>query len=50
MGRGPVGVILGTMTDGFDVGKIVVKDIESGELPIKADRDKALTLLQHRGN
>lgn len=30
--NGPVGVILGTMTDGFDTGKVILQDIENGVL------------------
>ncbi|XP_045212536.2 NADPH:adrenodoxin oxidoreductase, mitochondrial-like [Mercenaria mercenaria] len=48
-GRGPVGVILGTMTDGFEVGKLVLKDIEDGMLQVNTGRDNALQLLQDRG-
>ncbi|XP_046549987.1 NADPH:adrenodoxin oxidoreductase, mitochondrial-like isoform X2 [Haliotis rubra] len=32
VGRGPVGVILNTMTDGFDTGKVILKDMEEGQL------------------
>ncbi|XP_060552170.1 NADPH:adrenodoxin oxidoreductase, mitochondrial-like [Ruditapes philippinarum] len=48
-GRGPVGVILGTMTDGFEVGKLILKDIEDNKLHLQAGRDGALQLLQDRG-
>ncbi|CAH1793570.1 unnamed protein product [Owenia fusiformis] len=30
--RGPTGVILTTMTDGFDVGKVIVEDLNSGAI------------------
>lgn len=48
-GRGPVGVILGTMTDGFEVGKIILKDLKEGKLQVKSGRDAALKLLHDRG-
>lgn len=48
-GRGPVGVILGTMTDGFEVGKVILKDLQEGKLQVKSGREDALQLLQERG-
>lgn len=48
-GRGPVGVILTTMTDGFDVGKTVLQDLQDEKLNVQGDRDKALELLKERG-
>ncbi|XP_070579755.1 NADPH:adrenodoxin oxidoreductase, mitochondrial-like isoform X1 [Ptychodera flava] len=51
--RGPTGVILSTMTDGFETGKSVVQDIESGELDIKSTvdkgRDKLLDIIEKKG-
>ncbi|KAL4239315.1 hypothetical protein ACF0H5_000132 [Mactra antiquata] len=49
VGTGPVGVILGTMTDGFDVGKTVLKDLDTGLLDTISNREDALQLLQRRG-
>ena len=48
MGRGPVGVILTTMTDGFEVGKLVLKDIESSTLEIKDGREQAFKILKDK--
>lgn len=50
MGLGPVGVILSTMTDGFDVGKTVLKDLESGTLNVVSNRKDALQLIKERGD
>ena len=49
MGRGPVGVILTTMTDGFEVGKTVLKDIESNSLETRSGREEAFNILKSRG-
>ncbi|XP_041363674.1 NADPH:adrenodoxin oxidoreductase, mitochondrial-like [Gigantopelta aegis] len=51
VGLGPVGVILTTMTDGFEKGKLVLKDIEEGRLDNsgKNGRDQALDILKQRG-
>jgi len=48
-GTGPVGVILSTMTVGFDVGRAVLKDLQEGKLTVRAGRDAALETLKHRG-
>uniref|UniRef100_A0A0B7AF05 NADPH:adrenodoxin oxidoreductase, mitochondrial n=1 Tax=Arion vulgaris TaxID=1028688 RepID=A0A0B7AF05_9EUPU len=42
VGKGPVGVILGTMTDAFETGRLVLHDIETGDLIVKdkAERDR----------
>ena len=49
VGRGPVGVILTTMTDGFEVGKTVLKDIENNVLEAKSARTEALNMLKSKG-
>lgn len=49
MGRGPVGVILTTMTDGFEVGKLVLKDIENNSLETRSNREESLNILRSRG-
>ena len=49
VGRGPVGVILTTMTDGFDVGKVVLKDLDSNTLEVKSEREEAFKILKDRG-
>lgn len=49
VGRGPVGVILTTMTDGFDVGKVVLKDLDSNTLEVKSEREGAFKILKDRG-
>ncbi|XP_059160375.1 NADPH:adrenodoxin oxidoreductase, mitochondrial-like isoform X2 [Physella acuta] len=44
VGNGPVGVILGTMTDGFETGKVILQDINSGSLESKetSNRDNLI--------
>ncbi|KAH3862064.1 hypothetical protein DPMN_025023 [Dreissena polymorpha] len=49
VGRGPVGVINNTMADGFEVGKTMLKDIQSGLLTIKSQRQAIMDLLKQRG-
>ena len=44
-----MGVILTTMTDGFDVGKVVLKDLDSNTLEVKSEREEAYEILKNRG-
>ncbi|XP_069125028.1 NADPH:adrenodoxin oxidoreductase, mitochondrial-like [Argopecten irradians] len=48
---GPVGVILTTMTNGFDVGKAVIQDLSNGVLSVtgKQGKDGILSQLQKSG-
>ena len=47
---GPVGVILTTMTQAFDTGKIVVKDIDDGRLDTnKPGRETINRILNNKG-
>lgn len=49
---GPVGVILSTMTSGFNTGKIIVSDIETGELDTsepKSGKVEILKMLAEKG-
>ncbi|XP_052760627.1 NADPH:adrenodoxin oxidoreductase, mitochondrial-like [Mya arenaria] len=48
-GRGPVGVIVNTMSDGFDVGKTVLHDLQQGILPVHVGRNAALDILMAQG-
>ena len=48
VGSGPVGVILTTMTDGFEVGKLVLKDIENNTIHIKDGREDAFKILKDK--
>ena len=50
--RGPVGVIVSTMTDAFETGKMIVTDISSGELQPTADhvgKQSILQIVQEKG-
>lgn len=47
IGTGPQGTA--TTTNGGDIGKLVMKDFESGELEVKSDRQSAINLLKQRG-
>ncbi|XP_064600487.1 NADPH:adrenodoxin oxidoreductase, mitochondrial-like [Liolophura sinensis] len=49
--RGPVGVIVDTMTDGFEVGKQVLMDLKTDQLSLdaRAGGTAILSLLQKRG-
>ena len=49
VGRGPVGVILTTMTDGFEVGKTVLKDMQNNVLEAKSGRMEAFDVLKSKG-
>lgn len=49
VGTGPVGVILTTMTDGFEVGKQVLQDLKAGTITTRSGRDSIFQLLQQRG-
>ncbi|CAL1529734.1 unnamed protein product [Lymnaea stagnalis] len=42
--NGPVGVILGTMTDAFETGKVILQDIENGALQ-NQEKDKREKLI-----
>ena len=42
-------MIVSTMTDGFNVGKCVLKDIETGANSVMSKRDQAVQTLQDRG-
>lgn len=48
---GPVGVILTTMTDGFETGKLVLKDLADGKLDYKGKDGKSsiLSFLKSKG-
>ncbi|KAH9495324.1 hypothetical protein Btru_018876 [Bulinus truncatus] len=48
--NGPVGVILGTMSDAFETGKVVLQDIDNGSLQCldASKRDNLLAYLQDR--
>ena len=37
------------MTDGFDVGKVVLKDLDSNTLEVKSEREEAFKILKDRG-
>lgn len=49
---GPVGVILTTMTDGFDTGKCVLHDLSEGKLDVigKRGKEQVLPSIQELGN
>ena len=49
--RGPVGVILTTMTDGFETGKLVLKDLADGVLQVqgKSGKEAILQALESTG-
>ncbi|XP_068231767.1 NADPH:adrenodoxin oxidoreductase, mitochondrial [Palaemon carinicauda] len=47
---GPAGVILSTMTSGFNTGKHIVSDIESGELDTSETKGGKVQILQHLSN
>ncbi|XP_050393659.1 NADPH:adrenodoxin oxidoreductase, mitochondrial [Patella vulgata] len=51
VGLGPVGVILSTMTDGFNTGKLILKDIESGHIRHipKSGKEEILPVLNEKG-
>ena len=52
MKRGPTGVILSTMTDGFETGKIILKDLESGQLQVTPNhkgQEAILPVLKEKG-
>ncbi|KAL3876670.1 hypothetical protein ACJMK2_034475 [Sinanodonta woodiana] len=51
VGRGPVGVILSTMTDGFDVGKVILKDLAEDHIPNlgRPGFQGAMKILEERG-
>ncbi|BFZ03699.1 hypothetical protein BsWGS_06737 [Bradybaena similaris] len=50
VGKGPIGVILGTMTDAFETGKLVLHDLHSGDLrnPGRTKRDMLLNQIRDR--
>ena len=51
--RGPVGVIVSTMTDAFETGASIIEDLESGALQAETHhtgKEAIQTLLTHRGN
>ncbi|ESO87175.1 hypothetical protein LOTGIDRAFT_229321 [Lottia gigantea] len=51
VGSGPVGVILSTMSDGFNTGKLIVSDMNSGLIPNiqKSGKDGILPILREKG-
>ncbi|CAG5135645.1 unnamed protein product [Candidula unifasciata] len=50
VGKGPVGVILGTMTDAFETGKLVLHDLHSGHLkiPERMKRDQLINQIKDK--
>ena len=51
--RGPVGVIVSTMTDAFETGASIIEDLKSGALQAETHhtgKEAIQTLLTHRGN
>lgn len=52
IGTGPVGVILSTMTSGFTSGKMLVADINSGQVDVSSARggkEEVLDILSEKG-
>ena len=52
MKRGPVGVIVSTMNDAFETGKVVAEDLKSGQLnplPQHTGKSDIISVLEEKG-